>query len=420
MGLFGKKGKPPAYASEPPPVVSPADLSNAAVVMDRWDRSMGDNAAMWSCLEAIARLGGFRGMRAALTEVVDGNDAGEVTNRPWRWWTEASRVALESGDSILAAKIFLFAYLFVNKIVPTMNAATQADVGLGHPGDQSYQNIARLAALAMSNLPPSMLIHDTRTGKVDVASALAMAHSVTGSMPPPSGAQPPSALVPTGVPTADLGTLLRRNASAADRARALQAFGATVRARLQDATAAAAEPGADVVAERAGQLLSEIIDRVPIRSVADLRREYGADPESLAEHVIDDAATVARWLWTAAKAIPAPEPAVHAAKVVLHSAVEIRMVGELIEVYRDPDADGAAAALPAILAAWVGEVPGKPSWSTPFVVGILVTQTRRAFKDLRGNDGRIKGVMNRGREGEDIIRALGEKVNGGLRQRAIR
>ena len=81
-------------------------------------------------------------------------------------------------EHALAGRVFLFAYLFVNKMLPTMNAATQLDAGLGHPGQGTYESIARSAGDSLSHLPPGMLIHDTATGRVDVASALEMARSV--------------------------------------------------------------------------------------------------------------------------------------------------------------------------------------------------------------------------------------------------
>jgi len=90
------------YAPELPPSLSDADLTGASALMDRWDRSLGNNDAVWACLETIARSGGFRGAEAALREVMDGKPAEDVTSRPWRWWAEASRVANARGDHVLA------------------------------------------------------------------------------------------------------------------------------------------------------------------------------------------------------------------------------------------------------------------------------------------------------------------------------
>jgi hypothetical protein len=221
-----------------------------------------------------------------------------------------------------------------------------------------------------------------------------------------------------GTATVDLAAIFRRDAPAADRAAALRTLVATLRARLHDGTASAAK-GAEVVAERGAQLLVEVVDRLPIRRADDLRREFGTSPQVVADHVIQDAVTAARWLWTAAKAIPAPELVVQAAKVLVHSAIEIRMVGELLETHRDPDAHPQAVPLPAILAAWLDGVSPGPVDSASSVVGVVATQVRRSLKDLRGREGRLKTFVHRGREGGDIVRGLGERMNGVLHQRAL-
>lgn len=216
----------------------------------------------------------------------------------------------------------------------------------------------------------------------------------------------------------DLGAIFRRDAPAADRAAALRTLVATLRARLYDGTASAAK-GADAVAEHGAQLLVEVVDRLPIRRAEDLRREFGTNPQVVADHVIHDGVTAARWLWTAAKAIPAPELVVQAAKVLLHSAIEIRMVGELLESHRDPNADPRAVPLPAIFAVWLDGVSSGPVDSASSVMGVVATQVRRSLKDLRGREGRLKTFVNRGREGGDIVRGLGERVNGALHRRAL-
>jgi hypothetical protein len=178
MGLFDRKSKGAAAAApELPPTLSFTDLSAASKLMDRWDAAMGNSDAMWACVDAFAQLGGFRGLEASLRETVAGQSTDDILNRPWRWWAEAAHLANSCGEHALAGRIFLFAYLFVNQLLPKMNASTQLDAGLGRPGQGTYESIARSAADSLSHLPPGMLIHDTATGKVDVASALKMARS---------------------------------------------------------------------------------------------------------------------------------------------------------------------------------------------------------------------------------------------------
>lgn len=132
---------------------------------------------MWDCTDAFAKLGGFRGLETAISESAAGKDTEDILNRPWRWWAEAASLANASGEHALAGRIFLFTYLFVTQLLPKMNPATQLDTGLGRPVQGTYESIARSAANSLSQLPLGMLIHDTATGRVDVASAAEMARS---------------------------------------------------------------------------------------------------------------------------------------------------------------------------------------------------------------------------------------------------
>jgi hypothetical protein len=183
MGLFSRKttSLPASYTPETPPSIGPAELSDASSLMDRWDAVMGNSDATWDCLEMIARRGGFQGAHAALMEVMDGKPSSDVTNRPWRWWTEASRVAGATSDHELAGRIFLFTHLFTTQLVGKMLPAHQMDTGLGQPDPASYRAIAEQAVFSLGQLPPGHLIHDTATGKVDVASARSMAEQVVAS-----------------------------------------------------------------------------------------------------------------------------------------------------------------------------------------------------------------------------------------------
>jgi hypothetical protein len=139
---------------------------------------MGNSDAMWACVDAFAQLGGFRGLETLLRESAAGKQTDDILNRPWRWWAEAARLASASEEYALTGRIFLFTYLFVNQLLPKMNNSTQLDTGLGFPGQGTYESIAQSAADSLAHLPLGMLIHDTATGKVDVASALEMARSV--------------------------------------------------------------------------------------------------------------------------------------------------------------------------------------------------------------------------------------------------
>jgi hypothetical protein len=189
MGLFRKDRPRPSLPPEPPPNLSDADLADASRLMDRWDAVLGNSDAMWSCLEAIAVRGGFRGPQATLMEVMDGRSSADVTQRPWRWWREAAGRAHATGQHGLAGRIFLFTHLFATQTVRNMRAGDMLETGLDAPATATYQQIAATAVHALALLPPELLIHDTATGKVDVANALRMAEEVSG-LTAPAGPEP--------------------------------------------------------------------------------------------------------------------------------------------------------------------------------------------------------------------------------------
>jgi hypothetical protein len=187
MGLFSrKKNDPQPLVPEPLPVISDGDLADAERIMGQWDASMGNSDAMWDCMELIARRGGFRGAEASLRETGSGRDTNDVLQRPWRWWNEAARAANSRGRDALTGRIFLFTHLFATQFAPKMDAMSQLDTGLVTPPGQHYRDIAALALDSLVKLDPGFLIHDTATGRVDVASAIGMAEQVSGARAPSS------------------------------------------------------------------------------------------------------------------------------------------------------------------------------------------------------------------------------------------
>lgn len=183
MGLFGRKSKemPGSVTPEPPPTVSAADLTAASKLMDRWDAARDDSDAMWDCLEAFARLGGFFSAERTLQAGYEMGDSYAAVRRPWRWWAEAARLANAQGEHALVSRIFLFAVHFTGQILPKMDAITQADVGLSYPDGGTYQDIARSAIDSLSRLPSDMLILNVVNDQVDVSSALNAANIIASS-----------------------------------------------------------------------------------------------------------------------------------------------------------------------------------------------------------------------------------------------
>ncbi|SDF57345.1 hypothetical protein SAMN05660485_03649 [Blastococcus fimeti] len=153
MGLFDRRAtSSPSGASG----IGAAELAEATELMDRWDAALGDSDAMFACLAQIAR-------------------------RPWAWWAAASRAAGAAGEHALAGRIFLFAHLFTTRLVDRISPEKQRETGLGRPDPDAYRAIAEQAVAALVQLPPELMIHDTATGKVDVAAAWTMAQAVVAA-----------------------------------------------------------------------------------------------------------------------------------------------------------------------------------------------------------------------------------------------
>jgi hypothetical protein len=183
MGLFGRKSQETlgTVTAEPPLALSAADLTAASQLMDRWDAARGDSDAMWNCLEAFARLGGFRSAEATLHAGYEMGDSYAAVRRPWRWWAEVARLASARDEHALVGRIFLFAAHFTGSILPRMDWVTQSDVGLSYPDGGTYQDLARSAVDSLSHLPADMLILNVVNDRVAVGSALNAAKFVASA-----------------------------------------------------------------------------------------------------------------------------------------------------------------------------------------------------------------------------------------------
>jgi hypothetical protein len=203
-----------------------------------------------------------------------------------------------------------------------------------------------------------------------------------------------------------LGRLLDRDLAPRQRVRAFRDFGIA----LKGGTG-----GIPGLMERGAEALAVAVTRLPIRGTEDLRVQYGADDEVVAEQVIDDAARLAAWLWAAAGALPVPPLAVNAIKTVVQSAIEIRMVAELYTVYGTPVSTPSPAWLSVVLDAWA---VGQPVTVTPgTVAGVrdLAGRLRRSYDDLATGESRAAVLATGGRAGSDLVRRTGRRYQRRMR-----
>jgi hypothetical protein len=203
-----------------------------------------------------------------------------------------------------------------------------------------------------------------------------------------------------------LGLLLDKRIDLRMRAKGLRQLSAAVMAR-------ASSPSE--IVDSGATMLAGAVDRMPIRNREALYAEYGSDDEVVATQVIEDAARLAGWLWTAAAAIPGPPMLVHTIKVVAHSAIELRLIGELYVIYGDDSRNRDTSWLGAVMTAWaVGKPVGAGAPDITSVHDIAV-RTRQAYCELVARDSRLAGVANRGREGADTIRQTGRRYQRRMR-----
>jgi hypothetical protein len=204
----------------------------------------------------------------------------------------------------------------------------------------------------------------------------------------------------------ELVQLLDRRSTPRERARALRDLGAAMVRRAGDMAR---------LLDECGSALSAAVPRLPIRDAAALRAAYGTDAEIVAGQVIEDAATLAGWLWTATAAVPAPPPVSHAIKTAVHAAIEIRMIGELYAIHTYQDAARDPAWLNAVLYTWAGGRPVAVGPGTVTATPHVAVKLRQAHDELANPGGRLSQLASRGRDGSDAVRRAGWRCHRRMR-----
>jgi uncharacterized protein (DUF697 family) len=139
-------------------------------------------------------------------------------------------------------------------------------------------------------------------------------------------------------------------------------------------------------------VVADVAPHVPVRDLATLRRHYeGLHGDALAERLVRNAARATAGVGAAGGGVAALEwaatpsllsaPVLLAAETVAVVAIELKLIGELHEVYGQPVAGSAVERAAALIQAWAGQrgvnplVPG---------VGIATVLGTAARKELQG------------------------------------
>ncbi|SCG49017.1 hypothetical protein GA0074704_2272 [Micromonospora siamensis] len=138
--------------------------------------------------------------------------------------------------------------------------------------------------------------------------------------------------------------------------------------------------------------VADVAPHVPVRDLATLRRHFpGLDDEELAERLVRNAARATAGVGAAGGGVAAVEwvatptllsaPVLLAAETVVVVAIELKLIGELHEIYRIPiPATGTQRAV-ALVQSWAGQRGINPMTPGVGVSAVLGTAARKELRD---------------------------------------
>lgn len=187
-------------------------------------------------------------------------------------------------------------------------------------------------------------------------------------------------------------------------------------------------------------LLAEVAERLPIRDVATLRAHYpGLNDEELATRLIRNASRATAAVGAAGGGVAAVEwaapptlltaPVLLTAETVAVAAVELKLIGELHEVYAAPVRGSAVERASALLASWAGRRGVNPLTPGRGMGAVLSTAARKELRErLVRRFGRnlttlaplLAGAAVGAELNRRATRSVGEEIRQDLRRRSAR
>lgn len=187
-------------------------------------------------------------------------------------------------------------------------------------------------------------------------------------------------------------------------------------------------------------VVADVAPHVPVRNRETLRRHFpGMDDDALADRLIRNAARATAGVGAAGGGVAAVEwaaaptllsaPVLLSAETIAVVAIEMKLIGELHEVYGAPvPGNGTERAL-ALVQAWAGQRginPLVPGTGVASVLGTAArgelqkTLLRRFGRNLTSLGPMLTGAAVAGYLNRRATRVTGEKVRDDLRKRALR
>jgi hypothetical protein len=140
-------------------------------------------------------------------------------------------------------------------------------------------------------------------------------------------------------------------------------------------------------------VVGDIAPHIPVRDLETLRRHHdGLDGEELADRLVRNAAIATAGVGAAGGGVAAVEwvvtptllsaPILLAAETVAVVAIELKLVGELHEVYRAPIRGSGAQRAVALMQSWAGKRGVNPLLPGAGVGMVLGTAARKELRDM--------------------------------------
>jgi hypothetical protein len=185
--------------------------------------------------------------------------------------------------------------------------------------------------------------------------------------------------------------------------------------------------------------VNDLAPHIPIRDLATLRRHYGGlDGEQLAERLVRNAARATASVGAAGGGVAAVEwvapptlltaPVLLTAETVAVVGIEIKLLGELHEVYRVPVPGSGAQRAVALVQGWASQRGVNPMVPGIGVAAVLGTAARKELRDrLLRRFGRnlttlgplLTGAAVASYLNRRATRAIADRVRADLRKRSL-
>lgn len=139
------------------------------------------------------------------------------------------------------------------------------------------------------------------------------------------------------------------------------------------------------------EAVADVAPYIPVRDLATLRRHHGLDGEELADRLVRNAARATAGVGAAGGGVASVEwvamptllsaPVLLAAETLAVVSIELKLVGELHEVYGTPIGGGTVERASKLIQAWAGQRGVNPMLPGVGVGAVLGTAARAELRD---------------------------------------